>query len=129
MVCLRRTGLAIAAIFVAAAAWSPTLSAQEMKEGTWTGSIMTPDGPFDLEFDVTGSGEDLAITMTVIEAGESMPFDSVELNGDMLTLGFVLPAVTVTCELAANDEGGYEGECLGSDGQGGHMTMVPPGDG
>ncbi|MDH3734062.1 MAG: hypothetical protein OEU54_11030 [Gemmatimonadota bacterium] len=124
-----RTGLAVAALVLATPLSSAPLAAQELAEGTWTGSITTPDAAFDIQFEVAGEGEELAVTMIILEAGQEMPFETVELVDDMLTLGFVLPNVTVTCELAGNEDGSYAGECVGSDGEGGHMTMVPPADG
>lgn len=104
---------------------STPLAAQELAEGTWTGTITTPDGEWPVEYEVEGKGDELSVTMVAV-TGERMPFDTAHLADGVLHLAFTLPDVSVECELAGADDGGYEGECSGSDGNGGTMKMIPP---
>jgi hypothetical protein len=125
-----RTGFATAIALAIVAALLPAtpLAAQDLPEGMWTGSITTPDGAFDVQYEVVGSGDELSVTM-VAPTGDQMPFDDVRLADGILHLAFSLPSLTVECELAGAEDGSYEGECAGSDGNGGVLKMIPPSDG
>jgi len=125
-----RTGFAIVVALTLFAVLIPTapLAAQDLQEGMWSGSITTPDGAFDVQYEVSGSGDELAVTM-LAPTGDQMPFDSVHLEDGTLHLAFTLPNLSVECELAGAEDGSYEGECAGSDGNGGVLKMIPPTDG
>ncbi|MFV1988110.1 MAG: hypothetical protein ACC682_12575 [Gemmatimonadota bacterium] len=124
------TGFAtlLSLVIVATAAIVAPLAAQELPTGIWSGSFETPDGAFDVQYEVTGAGDELAV-MLVIPSGEKSAFDTVRLEEGVLHIEFAFPNVDVVCELAAADDGSYEGECTGSDGGSGTLTMIPPSDG
>jgi hypothetical protein len=115
-------------LFAFVAAPSAPLSAQELATGTWSGTITPPDGgPAAVTFEVSSEGDDLSI-MIMGPDGQSTSLNDVQMMGEALhfTIDF---GVLVTCHLDPQDEGGFGGECTGSDGQTGTLTMVPPEDG
>lgn len=132
MVRIARIGLALVALTILAApTLTAPLAAQEIVAGTWTGSLAGPDGQsFPIEIVVAGEGDDLSVTMVAPGQGE-MPFTRVSHSEGQLNLGFDVPGggVSVDCELTEAEDGSYEGDCVGSDGQSGVLKMTPPQDG
>ncbi|MDX1395977.1 MAG: hypothetical protein R3195_16465 [Gemmatimonadota bacterium] len=123
-----RIALALGAAALVLSAAAP-LSAQSMEEGGWTGTLTGPGGEgVDVTFTVAGEGENLAVTMHGPE-GQSIEFDTAVLDGDALHLEFAFPGADVTCDLEGAEDGSYAGDCIGSDGQSGHLEMRPPADG
>lgn len=128
-----RIGLAAAAAFafLGIAALFP-VAAQEMTSGIWGGTLTGPGGEMiDVTLDVSGEGDDLAITLMwpadAPPEAEDMVLEEIDLSEDALTFVLPIPTVRVVCELAgADDEGAYEGECVGDDGNSGHLRMTPP---
>ena len=102
-------------------------SAQSVKAGTWTGTVLPPDrgDMVSLTFDVTVNGDSLGI---VIHAGEHGDFPAAGgyYAADKITFTFVPGGPTVACTLARNEQGTFAGSCLGDDGSEAKMTMTPP---
>ena len=114
--------LAALALFAGFALASP-VSAQELESGTWTGTVEPPDGGIiDVEFAVEWGDEPSIVIMAM---GESLAVLDIEVTEEALMFAFDADEY-VACELLATDDGGYEGECVGSDGTPGYMTMTPP---
>ena len=102
------------------------VAAQELASGTWTGTLEAPgQAPFDIEFEVEG-GDEPVITMSAM--GMSLGLENVELVDEALHFGFDAGGAYVVCELPARDGGGFEGECVGDDGESGFISMTPPKD-
>ena len=61
--------------------------AQELQAGTWTGTMVPPEGiPAPVAFEVVNDGR-LSITMTV-EGTAPRPLETILLDGDLLTFSF-----------------------------------------
>ena len=112
---------ALAGVAIMGVAAAPA-DAQDLVSGTWTGTIEPPDGMVvDVEYEV--DGDTPAITMSAM--GESIMLDDIEVTDEAIHFTFNI-GVYVVCELPLRDDGGYEGECVGDDGDSGWLTMVPP---
>lgn len=100
------------------------LTAQDLKVGTWTGTMVPPEGlsaPVAFEV-VDDSG--LAITMTV-EGTAPRPLETIALNGDLLTFSFSM-GTDVRCELERQADGSFTGPCSSGAMRKGTLTMEPP---
>ena len=119
----RLPGLLATALLVGAS--STPLAAQELAVGTWTGTMVPPEGiSAPVAFEVVDD-EGLAITMTV-EGTTPRPLETIVLNGDLLTFSFVMGS-DVRCELERQPDGSFTGPCASGDMRMGTLTMVPPG--
>jgi hypothetical protein len=102
-------------------------TAQSLKAGTWTGTALPPDADeiVSLTFDVTVHGDSLGI---VIHAGDHGDFttEKARYSDGTIVFTFSPGGPTVTCTLPRNEEGNFDGSCLGDDGSVAKMTMVPP---
>src|SRR6185436_2023793 len=100
-------------------------SAQAIKPGTWTGSVIPPEGELTIvTYDVTMVGDTLGI---VIHAGEHGDFTATEAKFDEKTIRFPFqPGPVVRCSLPLHEEGEYAGNCMEASGSVAQMTMVPP---
>ena len=104
----------------------PTLWAQTLQEGAWTGTAVGPDGqPFDLVFNVSETEGALAILLDVAGQG-TFPVDNINLQGKELTYTIATGGAVLSCSLMAQDDGRYEGECVDLQGAPGQVTMIPP---
>ena len=102
-------------------------SAQSLKAGTWTGTVIPPGETesIPLTFDVTVNGDSLGIVIHVGEHGDFVAEKGRHADGK-ITFTFLPPGVVVTCTLERNTEGAFAGPCVGDDGSDASMTMVPP---
>jgi len=66
-----------------------------------------------------------AIVLSVPMANVSAPFHDVELKDNTLSFWWD-PGVRVECALARKEDGSFAGDCSDSNGETGHLTMVPP---
>lgn len=107
-------------------------SAQELRRGTWTGSITQPDGmSFDVGYEVSGDpGEPAIELLPPSDSGaedQRFPFKDIELIDDRLTfvwdMGFEL-----SCSLEPRPGGAWAGTCTDGGGQQGGIVMIPPMD-
>jgi hypothetical protein len=106
----------------------PAEAQEKMKAGMWTGAVLTPDGEaFDMSYDVSYMEDKLVIEL-ILPADVGM--GNVMATNPMQEAGFVIFTLdvgeVVNCELMAQDDGQYEGECIDSTGGAALMTMVPP---
>jgi len=127
---LRQVGLAaVAALALVLTFAVAPATAQDMASGTWAGTVTGPDGQgVDVTFEVSAADGDLAI-MLIPPADTGMGgmvLEEIAMADGVLTFVFPVPNVRVVCELSRDDEGAFEGECVGDDGNSGHMRMVPP---
>jgi hypothetical protein len=100
------------------------VSGQQLKTGTWTGTVTPPDGPMvEATFDVRESGDSVTIMLSV-EFGD-FPFSDIEVSSDRLTFRFE-PGTPVDCVLMLQENGSYSGDCTDSDGEIGVLVMTPP---
>ena len=107
---------------------APAVGQDKLDEGVWSGSAFTPDGEvFDLSFDVSYADDMLAIELILppeAGMGNIMVGDPV-YEAD--TVAFTLKVgESISCSLAALDDGSFEGECVGASGEAAVMTMIPP---
>ena len=111
---------------------APTAAQDGLEAGMWTGTMFSPDGVvFDLSYDVSYADDALAIEMIPpadLGVGNIMFGDPMH---DQDTLVFTLDVedLHLNCTLMAQDNGQFEGECVGPSGEAGPMTMIPPEDG
>jgi hypothetical protein len=120
--------LKVLALLVFGLALPAVCSAQSIKAGLWTGSVVPPEGDETVvTFDVTVKGDSLGI---VIHAGEHGDFTVEEARHADGKITFVfVPGIRVTCTLDRKETGEFTGPCIGDDGAAGQMTMVPPKEG
>jgi hypothetical protein len=99
--------------------------AQTLKAGTWTGSIIPPEGDIaSVTFDVTMKGDSLGI---VIHAGEHGDFTAEDARYTEGKITFVFhPGPRVACTLSKTEEGSFTGPCIDEEGGEAKVTMVPP---
>lgn len=115
------------ALLVLALSVPAVCSAQSLKAGTWTGTVIPPGETesIPLTFDVVVNGDSLGIVIHVGEHGDFTAEKGRFADGT-ITFTFNPPEVVVTCTLARNEKGEFAGPCMGSDGSDASMTMVPP---
>ena len=98
--------------------------AQDLQVGTWTGTMVPPEGiPAPVAFEVVDDNG-LAVTMTV-EGTTPRPLETIVLNGDLLTFSFNM-GTDVECELERQEDGSFTGPCRSTDLKMGTLTMEPP---
>lgn len=108
----------------------PATGQERLSEGLWTGTVFTPDGQIvDLSYDVTYADDALGIELILpADLGMGNIFAGGPVH-DGETLSFTLEVgESVSCNLIAQADGSYEGECIDSSGEGALMTMAPPED-
>jgi hypothetical protein len=115
-------GFAFAAALLLAA--TPTLSAQKLAPGVWTGTVTPPDGPtISATFDVRVNGDTTQITLKA-EPGEFV-FADINVSADRLTFTFS-PGTVVRCTLLLQEDRSYSGDCSDDGGGKGVIVMKPP---
>ena len=120
--------IAVPAMAVAAAvAWTSSLAAQTLETGTWTGTVMPPEGgAIEVTYEVAQKGDSLSVTLHTGAFG-SFAFESIVVHADRITFTWS-PDEMLTCELMLRDDDRYEGECVDSGGMPGTLVMRPPKD-
>lgn len=118
--------LGITLAIAAALAAPVTLPAQNLAAGTWTGTMSPPtDAAVAVTFEVSGTGDSLAVTM-VLPGGQRASFSDLRLADGKLLFQWAAGPTTVKCELAKQETGGFRGPCTDSEGMTGQIEMVPP---
>ncbi|HEY7684570.1 MAG TPA: hypothetical protein VH833_00560 [Gemmatimonadales bacterium] len=118
--------LGIILVIVTALAAPVTLPAQNLPAGTWTGTMSPPtDAAVPVTFEVSGSGDSLAISM-VLPTGQRAPFNELRLADGKLLFQWAAGPTIVKCDLAKQESGGFKGPCTDSEGMTGQIEMVPP---
>ena len=112
------------------AMWAATpLAAQELEQGTWTGTISPPDDgdPVAVTYEVGETNGSLSIVMSAPLIQPPMVFSDVKLEGDELTFWWE-PCVRVDCALLRREDGSFQGMCTEGTGPAGEgvLTMLPP---
>lgn len=104
-----------------------SLSAQKLEPGTWTGVSTDPSGQTqDVTYQVTTSNDSIQVSIAIPE-GPMLAFSEVHFEQGKLVFWVGMDeSRRISCSLDPADGGGYAGECTDSEGQHGHLTMVPP---
>lgn len=103
----------------------PTLQAQDLEAGTWTGTVIPPDGQVhEVTFDVVTASDTLTVTLN--SPMGPIPLRDITLDGETLTFSWSAGPTDLDCALKAQDDGSYTGECVDAGGDPGQFTMVPP---
>jgi hypothetical protein len=123
-----RTASGLVALAVLAMSGAAPAGAQELAQGTWTGTMTPPGGAaIPVTYEVGESGGTLSVVMRSVEVEGEMAFNDVQIVGSELTFWWE-PGVRVDCTLLRTEAGSFEGSC--SDGSGssgeGRLTMLPP---
>ncbi len=113
------------AVLVAVLAYSSEARAQDLADGTWSGTMTQPNAsrPLRLEYQVTHVDDDLVIVM--LSPMGRMPFSDIEFSDGVLRFTW-RPGPLIECQLEPQDDGGYYGDCVDEDGAKGQLRMVPP---
>jgi len=106
---------------------APAAAQEKLATGTWTGTVLTPDGQLiELAWEV--SYTDDALSIELIPPPEVSP--SLLAGNPVFDAGFLVFTIevgeTVSCNLATQDDGSIEGECVDSTGGAAIMSMMPP---
>lgn len=116
----------LSAVLVTAFVLAPHLSAQTIAVGTWTGTMTPPQqSAAPVTFEVSGSGDSLAVTMVAPGLGRA-PFSQLRWVEGKLLFQWNADDVLVKCELSKQDSGSYRGPCTDAEGGTGQIEMVPP---
>ena len=112
------------------AIWVTTpVGAQELKLGTWTGTMSPPGNQsVDVSYVVGETDGALSIMMSVPSMPQrgGLAFNDVELDDDELTFWWE-PGGRVDCTLLRQEDGSFEGTCSDGSADGdGILKMVPP---
>ena len=105
--------------------------AQALVTGKWSGSMTGPSGNVTtVNYNVARTGDSLTITLFDPAVGNSIPFVDLRQAGDSLlfTLAAGRNGARLTCKVARQPEGAYEGPCSDAEGHQGRMRMIPPGN-
>jgi len=118
-------------LFVLALIAAAPVGAQELEQGTWTGTLTPPAAPAGVEvpvtFEVGGTDGALSIVMSAPMVEPPMVFNDVKLDGDELTFWWA-PDIRLDCRLLRREGGIFEGPCSDGSGPGGDgiLKMLPP---
>lgn len=122
---MKRKVPGLGAVALAALCAAAPAGAQEMQQGTWTGTMFPPGGAgVPVTYEVAQTDGALSIVMSNVQLGD-MPFSDAQLEGDELTFWWE-PGTRVDCTLQRKEDQSFEGTCSAGNGDGA-ITMVPPG--
>ena len=127
---LIRAGLFVA--FATLCLALPATAQDRVTEGTWTGTAYAPTGEvFDLE--VVVRYEEDALSIEIVPPPDSgmgtFPTSDAMFEENTLTFTFDPSGTVISCTLAGQEDGSFEGECLDSTGEAAIMSIFPPADG
>ena len=99
--------------------------AQALVSGTWTGTVIPPNGELiEVTYTVHAADDSLSIMMHVPEMGD-IPFRELHVTDDKLTCNWSVDT-ELMCEFDLKAGNQYEGTCTDIQGESGQVTMVPP---
>lgn len=103
-------------------------AAQELPTGTWTGVVQLPNGAnVPSQFEVASTPDGVTITW-MVPSGASFDATEVTVEAGRITFTIFAPG-EARCDLEVQEDGSYEGGCLGSEDRRSSMTMIPPENG
>lgn len=111
-------------IAIPAAAAAQDAAPVKLVAGTWTGTVIPPDGATDVTYEVSYSGDTLNIVLVAGQHGR-FPLHELAVTATKISFSFT-PGPRVVCALTADDKGAYSGDCTDDGGLVVPMTMVPP---
>ena len=105
--------------------------AQDLQEGTWTGTLTPmnhPEMATPLIYDVRHVGDSLAITLTSPALPDSVVMREITLTADTLSFAFNEPEadVLLRCALGRQEDGSYTGRCADAEGKWATFAMIAP---
>lgn len=115
----------LGAALLAVLAYPSVARAQDLVDGTWSGTMTQPNarGPLSLEYEITHDDDGLAIVM--VSPMGRMRFSGIEFSDGVLRFTWH-PGPLVECQLEPQGDGGYSGDCVDQGGARGQLRMVPP---
>jgi hypothetical protein len=122
---VQRIRAVLGAVLVGVLVYPSVSLAQDLVDGTWSGTMNPPNGGGEvaLEYQVTHPDGKFAIVM--VSPMGRMPFSDIEFSDGML--GFTWqPGPLVECQLEPQELGGYSGDCIDEAGGTGQLRMAPP---
>lgn len=107
---------------------APAVAQEKLIEGTWTGTIVSPEGQvFDVDYEIEYLEDELSITLLPPPEAGVAEIEAMDVGFEEELLTFSLQVGTaVDCVLAEQDDGRYEGACDDGSGESGILTMYPP---
>ncbi|MGI9175040.1 MAG: hypothetical protein ACR2GR_06960 [Rhodothermales bacterium] len=110
---------------------SAQTQAQDLQEGTWTGTLTPmnhPERATPLTYDVRHAGDSLTITFALSDLPDSVVTRDITLTADTLSFAFNEPEadVLLRCALGRQEDQSYAGRCADAEGKWAAFTMVPP---
>ncbi len=98
--------------------------AQDLADGTWTGSMMPPGGD-EAAVEYTVSHEDGQLAISLASPMGEFPFSDIGFEDGALTFAWT-PGPTIECALEPQEDGSFYGDCEDEDGGIGQLRMIPP---
>lgn len=106
---------------------APAAGQEKLAAGTWAGTVLTPEGELiDLVWEVSYTDDALSIELIPpAEMGGSLLAGNPVFDAGVLAFTIDV-GETISCNLATQDDGSVEGECVDSTGGAAIMSMMPP---
>jgi hypothetical protein len=96
----------------------------QLPTGEWTGTITPPEGAAEaVTFTVGEAGGELQISFDV--GGVTFDFRDIQVTDDAINFTWN-PGIDVHCQLDLQEDSSYAGPCTDTNGDTGHIAMVPP---
>ena len=128
---MSKTALVLALLLAACGA---SVQAQDLQEGTWTGTLTPmnhPEMATPLTYDVRHAGDSLAISLRATGSPDPITARDIALTADTLSFAFNEPEadVLLRCTLGRQEDRSYAGRCADAEGKWAAFTMISPNQG
>lgn len=102
-----------------------TGAAQDMADGTWTGTMHSPGAPDGIAVTYQVSHSEGQLMIAIATPMGSQDFSDIEFSDGWMTFTWT-PGPAVHCRLEPQAIGGYAGECVDDRGGTGQLSIMPP---